>query len=105
VGLPAVIKTLAGESMINEMVLAGVSNIYGAIGGYVRPAAQVRGIEEAPPTGPFDGLRTGAGLTGGVGGIWLWRGGEKIEYRIQNTEFRMSNDEVRSFEFATLRSG
>ena len=32
-------------------------------------------------------------------------GGEKIEDRIQNTEFRMANDEVRSFDFATLRSG
>ena len=32
-------------------------------------------------------------------------GGEEIEDRIQNTEFRMANDEVRSFDFATLRSG
>ena len=36
-----------------------------------------------------------AGLTKGVGGIWLWMGGEEREERIQNTEFRMSNDEVR----------
>jgi hypothetical protein len=38
----------------------------------------------APPTGPFDKLRTRAGLIRGVGGIWpgasdfqLWMGGEK----------------------------
>jgi len=36
-----------------------------------------------------------AGLTDGVGGICLWMGGEKREERIQKTEFRMSNDEVR----------
>jgi len=29
-----------------------------------------------PPTGPFGGLRTRAGLIRGVGGIWLWMGGE-----------------------------
>ena len=46
-----------------------------------------------------------AGLINGVGGIWLWMGGEKREDRIQKTEYRMSNDEVRSFDFATLRSG
>jgi hypothetical protein len=38
------------------------------------------------------------------GGIWLWMGGEDIEYRIQNTEFRMANDEVKSFDFATKLS-
>jgi hypothetical protein len=46
-----------------------------------------------------------AGLSNGVGGIWLWMGGEKREYRIQKTEYRMWNDEVISFDFATLRSG
>jgi hypothetical protein len=40
-----------------------------------RPAAQVRG------------------LSNGVGGIWLWMGGEEREFGIQNSEDRIQNVE------------
>ena len=45
--------------------------------GWIEPAGQVRG------------------LINGVGGIWLWMGGEERRERTQKGEYRMSNGEVR----------